>query len=287
MRIAQNKKYARGKTEEQKKRCEKIMKKAHQEYINASEKYLNKACNTIEILETPRKLAINEILVIESIKDYINHAKRQINQIYRRVLCGESIPHQEKVFSIFAPHTEWICKGKAGVPVELGLKVCILEDQYQFILHHRVMEKETDDQVAVKMIKETKKRFKELNSCSFDKGFHSPANQEILNKDLELVALPRKGRLSKQAQEIEKTELFVKARRKHSTVESAINALEVHGLDRCLDHGLNGFKRYIALAMVSRNIQTIGAILQKREQKRRKRINKKLRAANSVYKIAA
>ena len=41
----------------------------------------------------------------------------------------------EKVFSIFEPYTVWISKGKAGVPVELGVKVRILEDQHQFILH--------------------------------------------------------------------------------------------------------------------------------------------------------
>jgi hypothetical protein len=29
---------------------------------------------------------------------------------------GEKIPHEEKVFSIFEGHTEWISKGKAGVP---------------------------------------------------------------------------------------------------------------------------------------------------------------------------
>ncbi len=65
------------------------------------------------------------------------HATRQIDQIRRRVILGEVIAHEEKVFSIFEPHTEWISKGKAGVPVELGLKVCILEDQHQFILHHQ------------------------------------------------------------------------------------------------------------------------------------------------------
>ena len=48
----------------------------------------------------------------------------------------------KKVFSIFEEHTEWISKGKAGVPQELGLCVCILEDQHGFILHHHVMEKQ-------------------------------------------------------------------------------------------------------------------------------------------------
>ena len=51
---------------------------------------------------------------------YRAHAERQIDPIRRRVLAGEKIPHNEKVFSIFEPHTEWISKGKAGVPVELA-----------------------------------------------------------------------------------------------------------------------------------------------------------------------
>ncbi|MEA1866937.1 MAG: ISNCY family transposase, partial [Thermodesulfobacteriota bacterium] len=70
------------------------------------------------------------------------------------------------------------------------------------------------------------------------------------------------------------SEEFIQARRKHSAVESSINALENHGLDRCLDHGINGFKRYVALAVVARNIQIIGHILQQKENKRLKRLEK-------------
>jgi hypothetical protein len=73
-----------------------------------------------------------------TIEQYIAHAERQIDQIRRRAINDETIPHHEKVFSIFEPHTEWISKVKARVPQELGLKVCILEDQYGFILHHQV-----------------------------------------------------------------------------------------------------------------------------------------------------
>jgi hypothetical protein len=55
------------------------------------------------------------------IEEYMHHADRQMDQIERRVLNGEEIPHSEKVFSLFQPHTEWIVKGKAGVPMELGV----------------------------------------------------------------------------------------------------------------------------------------------------------------------
>ncbi len=55
----------------------------------------------------------------------------------------------------------------------------------------------------------------------------------------------------------------------HSAVESAINALEVHGLDLCRDHGIVGFKRYVAWAVVARNIHRIGALLLRSTQTRR------------------
>ncbi len=54
-------------------------------------------------------------------------------------------------------------------------------------------------------------------------------------------------------------------------MESAINGLEVHGLDVCPDHGITGFKRYVALAVVARNIHRIGAILWQRDQEELKR----------------
>jgi hypothetical protein len=148
------------------------------------------------------------------------------------------------------------------------------------------MQKKTDDQVTVSMVEQTKKRFPTFNACSFDKGFHSQANQSGLKELLDLVALPRKGKLSQQAQAAEQSETFIKARRAHSGVESAINALEVHGLDMCPDHGIDGFRRYVALAVVARNIHRIGAILWQQEQRREQR-KRKYADRETTYKLAA
>ena len=71
---------------------------------------------------------------INRIEYFAMHAVRQIDQIGRRLLKGETLPQNEKVFSIFEPHTRWVSKGKAGRPVELGVPIGIAEDQYQFIL---------------------------------------------------------------------------------------------------------------------------------------------------------
>ena len=210
-------------------------------------------------------------------KQFIVHAKRQINQIERRVMKGEAIPHDEKVFSLFEPHTEWISKGKAGVPVELGLRVAVLESREGFILHHKVMANQTDDKIAVLMVKETQTQFPSFQACSFDKGFHSPANQTELKAMLDQVTLPKKGKLSSKDEERETGAAFVAARKAHSAVESGINALEVHGLDKCLDQGIDGFKRYVALAVVSRNIQKIGQIKRDTERERLARERERLR----------
>lgn len=268
MRIAYKKKRATGKTDLQKVACEEAKKTAHQELINISRPFLLKAKQTIVKLQSLPQIRLSDLAVLENIVFYSDHADRQIDQIQRRVLQGETIPHEEKVFSLFESHTEWISKGKAGVPVELGVRVCVLEDQHQFILHHRVMEKETDDQVAIAMVARAKGMFPRLESCSFDKAFHSPKNQERLSQELKVVALKRKGKLSIKQKEHEASPEFKKARHKHAAVESAIHALEVHGCDICPDHGIKGFKRYVALAMVARNIHRIGDILHKKAQKK-------------------
>jgi transposase, IS5 family len=161
------------------------------------------------------------------------------------------------------------------VPVELGLRVAICEDQHGFILYHQVMEKSTDDQVAVPLVQATCDRFPEVRSASMDKGFHSPVNQAALAKIIPLPVVPKKGKCTAAERERQSDPQFIHLRRRHSAVESAINALEAHGLDLCRDHGIDGFKRYVALAVVGRNLHRLGAILlaqeAERERRRRKR----------------
>ncbi len=253
------------KTKKQKREDE--IKQAHEQYIILSAGYLSQSEQLIETLKE------NGIIddEIQNLQQYLYYIKLFNDQINRRVIQDKKIPHSEKIFSIFEPHTEWISKGKAGVPVELGLRVCVMVDQYQFILHSKVMEKLTDDKVAVEMVEETKKRFLELTSCSFDKGFHSPANQKDLKEHLEQVVLPKKGRLSKADKSREENEEFKAKRKKHSGVESAINGLEQGGLDVCPDHGIEGFKRYVSLAVVSRNIKRLGTLVRQHAQDKENR----------------
>ncbi len=239
-------------------------------YLDSARFYVEKGKQARASLE-----ARGEIIAVMLLSPWIVDAERQIDQINRRVLQGDVIPHEEKVFSLFESHTEWISKGKAGVPVELGVRVCVLEDQYQFILHHQVMWQTTDDKVPVSMVAQARQRYPELSQCSFDKGFYTPANQRDLSELLAHVILPKKGRLSTADKVRETSDIFRAARHQHSAVESCINNLEQRGLDRCGSHGRHAFERHVALSVVATNVHRMGLLLQRTEKKKLERAERR------------
>jgi transposase, IS5 family len=269
-RKAQQLKRSTSQDPKKKAQKEQAIKDAHLNYLLTALSFMKKATSTLKTIDHhPSNIA--RILAIDH---YMKHAHRQINQIMRRVVEGETIEHDEKVFSVFEEHTEWISKGKAGVPQELGRKVCIVEDQYGFIIHHKIMKKQADQEIAIEITEEAKALFGNLSGCSFDKGFYSKENVNELRTILDQVVIPKKGKLSQKQKELESAEPFVSARRQHAAVESAINALENHGLDRCPDKGEYAFFRYISLAVLSRNIQIVGHLLQQKKVTQEKRKQK-------------
>ena len=266
LRMIQIVKHSNSKDEKKKKEKKLAIKGIYEFYLELATTIIERAQASLESISDVADIKL--IKRILEIKRFIAHAIRQKDQINRRVLQGETIPHNEKFFSLFEEYTEWLCKGKAGVLQVLGLNVCIITDQNGFILNHIVMQKETDSNVAVKIVEIAKKDFPTIESCSFDKGFHSPQNQTDLANILESVYLPKKGKLSIARSEIEHSQDFLDARKTHSKVEGSIGCLVNHGLDICRDRGIVGFKRHIALAMTTRNIQLIGSIVKKKKKKK-------------------
>ena len=202
-----------------------------------------------------------------TIEMYLDHAVRQIDQVERRLIKNEVIPHEEKVFSIHEPHTRWINKGKAGVKAELGLPVCYLEDQHQFILHHEVLLEGVDSDMIVPFVEEAQRRYPTLDSMSTDRGYWSPGNRTKLDKMLRVNALPKKGGKSKADQARESAPEFAEARQQHPAIESAIHNLNHRGLARVRTHGVEGFVRTVALGVVAANVHRLGQIV-KAQQKR-------------------
>lgn len=271
LRTIENTRRSNSKNEAKKTAKEEELKSLHKEYIKSCKEQFDKATRFLTILENEGALGIGHNT--ERILYFIGAGRTLIDQIERRVLNGETIPHSEKIFSLFEPHTEWIVKGKAGVSQELGLRVCVVTDQYGFTLTHRIMQKELDVDIAVEIMKDAKDKFTDIHSVSFDKGFWSKKNKEDLEQLIDSVALPKKGKLSIADKEHQHSDDYKEAKDGHSAVESAINAHENHGLDKCPDSGIIGFRRYVALAVLGRNIQHLGAQLIKKQNQSKQHSN--------------
>ncbi len=239
-----------------------------------------------EVIKNPPIVVAKELMVaaiIAQLVKYKNYVTKFTDQIEHRVLKGETIPPEEKVFSIFEEHTEWLTKGKLNKKVELGLLLLVTTDQYQFIVDYKVMEKQRDAAQVGGLCERIKKNYPDdpIGSHSFDKGFWSKDNFAILQEaDIERVILPKKGRHNKEDKERESDPEYKKLRNAHSAIESNINMLEHHGLNRCMDKGLHGCKRYVGLSVLAYNLHILGNTLKakaKAEEERRKK--QRLKAA--------
>ena len=205
------------------------------------------------------------------LEDYEEMLDKHIDLVYRRIIQGEQIPHSEKIFSIFETYTEWIKKGKAGNKVELGLKIAVCTDQYGFVVHHSIMENEQDVEAAIPLAYALLSKWSVV-SISYDKGFWNKENYAIILSKIKNVIMPKKGKLNKEEYAREHGKDFIIKRRKHSAIESDINSLEHHGLDRCPDKGKRNFRRYAALGVLSMNLHRLGnALIAKEENKRLKK----------------
>lgn len=237
------------------KEKEKRVKGATRKYLAKAKALLHK----LELFSTSfQPENIRGAVIMLELSRFMLLMKKQIDLVDRRILKGETIPHAEKIFSIFEDYTEWIAKGKKRPSVELGKKVGITTDQFHLIVDYQVMENQADSQVVPELVERMLQGFT-VDSWSFDKGYWHKENKELLAEKINTVILPKKGKCTKQEAEEEKTTLFRKLRHKHSAVESNINELEHRGLDRCPDRGYDHFTRYIGLAVCAYNLRKIGA----------------------------
>ena len=244
--------------------------------------YLSKARalqNKLEVSkETLPQRDITDLLIMLELERYMDLLDKHIDLLERRVIKGEQIPHDEKMFSIFEEYTEWIKKGKLHPNVELGKKLAVTTDQYNLIVDYRIMENQSDAEM-VKPIAEDLTGLFQIRSWSFDKGFWHKENKAMLEEHVEKVVMPKKGKCNKLEQAEEDHRSFRLLRNKHSAVESNINELECRGLDRCPDRGYMHFKRYIGLSVAAYNLRRIGQELIEKQRRSTQIAERELRAA--------
>jgi hypothetical protein len=239
------------------------LKKPYSRLLQVSGKIIRKArrlCEQLETLDGGSCL----VLQVQTIRTFIERTEQVRENARRRVLQGEKVPHEDKLFSIFEPHTQLYKRGKAGEPVQFGRLFLVYEDAAGFVVHRHLLPRDKGDRdVIVEQTKILQARLQgKMESLSLDRGFHSPENQEQLRQIVQHPCLPKPGAKQAAKQEETATVQFRQARQRHPGVESAIGGLQAgNGLKRCRDHTEIGFERYLALGLLGRNLHTLGRVL--------------------------
>ncbi len=195
---------------------------------------------------------------------------KHLDLVERRLLQQETIPAAEKVFSLFEPHTEWIQQGKQRPNVERGHRLLIATDQHELVQDYDLPVGAVDVEQSVPVTDRLLGRYGvgQIASLSFDKGLTRAEDRDLSSLYVPRVVMPKRGKKNAAETARASERKFVALRRQHSAVESDINSLEHHGLNRCLDVGWSGCQRYVGYGVLSYNLHVIGRELQARARAR-------------------
>lgn len=241
---------------------------AAKDYLNNSKKISIRIKDTIKEYEVKNQADTKLLILVEMLKNLVGLLDKHVNLVERRIIEDETIPHSEKLFSIFEQHVEWLTKGKLYGGVVLGHNTLITTDQYNFIIDFYVAKKEVDKELAIGIGERIAKNYAGyyLASSSYDRGFYSRAAKENLEKIFEVVIMPKPGKKSEKEAQEESEQNYIKLRKKHSAVESNINELRHAGADFVPDKGSEGFDDYIGWGVLAYNLKRLGKLIL--EQKR-------------------
>ncbi len=254
------------------------IKRLHRElfsYINRLLEKINKKQSIKSEIENMKKKGAD---IISSKYSIISAAaiiaEKMMELGTRRIFLEEKIPNNEKILSLFEQHVELINRGKYPIAIEFGHKIFIQESRSGFIVDCEIMKKGEKDS---EMIKPSIEKIKNIHSLTFkkgayDKGFHTPENQEKLPEIFEEIVIPKKGKRNAEELKRETAPSFIRLRLWRSGIESLISCLiRGNGMGQCPDKGLKNYKKYVASCVLSRNLHKLGEYLLVDEDKKIKK----------------
>jgi IS5 family transposase len=189
---------------------------------------------------------------------YRGLGERVLNQARRRILNQETVPNEEKIFSIFEPHTELLKRGKAAKPIEFGHMIQIQQVEGKFITDYEVFEtKPVEHQLVEPALEHHKKLFgKYPDELAGDKGYYERMKQiERLSEIVEVVAIGKKGKRTEEQTRRETDPAFRHAQRFRAGVEGTISFLKrVLGLFRCYNKGWEHYVATVGATIFAHNL---------------------------------
>lgn len=219
----------------------------------------------------PMQAAIVNAVVAE-IEEFGRHGQRVVEQTRRRIIGGEQVPVEEKLFSIFEPHSDLIMRGKVRTPVEFGHKVRLVESGKGLITDYEVLKGNPSDQDQLKpALEHHQDRFGvPPRVAAADRGFYSEDNVAACEQAGVIIeSIPQRGGQRTAAREAhEKSRAFKTGQRFRAGIEGRISVLfRGRGMKRCLRHGPDRFEAFVGAAVLANNLLVLAALLEKKHRR--------------------
>ena len=252
----------------------------YRELIRTTEQVVGNAREVLKKTERVSSIDLMTEIAIKALRKEIDHycglGDRVINQARRRVLDGQQVPNDEKIFSIFEVHTDLIKRGKILKPVEFGHKVYIAESARGLITQYQVLAgNPTDDAHVESSLKRHRETFGDAPTVySADRGFFSKENvQRCADAGVDLVCIPQRGGKKTAAQAAhEKSRTFKEGQRFRAGIEGRISVLfRGRGMKRCLAEGRERFELLVGDAVLANNLMVIARLLIEKQNRHRRR----------------
>ena len=196
--------------------------------------------------------------IVQELEHYLTLADSVLDQTTRRVINGESVPNDEKVFSIFEPHTELLKRGKSWRSIEYGHMIQIEQVRSKLITGYEVFSKKPQEpDLLLAIVEKHKSLFGEYPELvTTDKGYSEKEKVAEL-EDLGIrTSIGRKGRTKSEAtHKREHSDEFRSAQAFRAGIEGTIAFLKSGlGLRRCLNKGWSHFAATIGLSVLAHNL---------------------------------
>ena len=240
-------------------------KKQYGELLSLTRKIVNQAQRILEeVKKVPRPRRVPLGSLVETLATMTGRVQQVMKQTKLRIFAGVT-KSQEKIVSMFEPHTEIIRKGKASKPTEFGKLVKIQEAENQIISHYEVFaERPSDRQLLVPSIEVHQRRFGRIPALvAADAGFHSQQNEKTAGAmGVRWLSVPNQKTKSAERKRLYRQRWFRRGQRWRTGCEGRISVLKRrHGMRRCLYRGFHGMQRWVGLSVIADNVIQIGRCL--------------------------
>ena len=239
------------------------VKKAYQRLVKVTRATIQQAQTALQVLQAQGSQAAARLGQI--LETFIPRVEQVIAQTVRRVFQEDSVPAQEKIVSLFEPHSAVIRRGKPGKETEFGRKVWLDEADGGIVTRWQVLEgNPPDTEQWESAIEHHIECFgKPPDLASGDRGVYSSQNETYARqRRVKRVILPKPGHKTEERRQYESQGWFKLGRRFHVGIEGRISVGKRKcGLDRCLDHGEDGFDSWVGWGVVAGNLAVIGRTL--------------------------